>query len=191
MTFEMKKFVDGVTVIEAVDMNNIQKGVKDSLDSAGTKAPLDHNHDGIYVKTSDIGTLVGTNGTNGTNGVDGKEVEIQKSSTNIQWRYVGESTWKDIVPLSELKGADGLGGKEIELTKTSTEIQWRYKGQEEGVGWKTLVLLTDIKGLDGTNGTNGVDGTFDHTTEFPELKTTAKTIVGAINEIFNLASTRV
>lgn len=40
-----------------------------------------------------------------TPGKDGREVELQKSSTAIQWRYVGEEAWKDLVQLSEITGA--------------------------------------------------------------------------------------
>ena len=47
----------------------------------------------------------GTNGTNGTDGADGKEVELQKSATHIQWRYVGDATWIDIVALADLSVA--------------------------------------------------------------------------------------
>ena len=49
----------------------------------------------------------GTNGTNGTNGVDGKEVEFNTTLEYIQWRYVGDSTWINLVNLSTLAGLDG------------------------------------------------------------------------------------
>ncbi|CEK35780.1 triple helix repeat-containing collagen,Collagen triple helix repeat (20 copies) [[Clostridium] sordellii] len=40
-------------------------------------------------------------------------------------------------------------------------------------------------GLTGPPGKNGVDGTFNPNTEFHELETTNKTVLGAINELFN------
>ena len=42
-------------------------------------------------------------GGGGTPGKDGREIELQNSGTAIQWRYSGESEWKDLVQLSDLK----------------------------------------------------------------------------------------
>ena len=59
------------------------------------------------------------NKDNGTNKEDNKkessksnsrEIEIQKNSLYIQWRYVGESEWKNIIAYSDLKGKDGRDG---------------------------------------------------------------------------------
>lgn len=43
-------------------------------------------------------------------GLDGKQVEIAASSTAIQWRYVGATSWNIIVELSVLEGAQGKPG---------------------------------------------------------------------------------
>jgi hypothetical protein len=40
----------------------------------------------------------------------GREVELQKSATHIQWRYVGEASWTNLVALNELTGNDGATG---------------------------------------------------------------------------------
>ncbi len=40
----------------------------------------------------------------GASGKDGREVELQNNGTAIQWRYVGDSEWTDLVQLSDLKG---------------------------------------------------------------------------------------
>ena len=59
------------------------------------------------------------NKDNGTNKEDNKkessksnsrEIEIQKNSLYIQWRYVGEAEWKNIIAYSDLKGKDGRDG---------------------------------------------------------------------------------
>ena len=56
---------------------------------------------------------------NGTNKEDGKkessksdsrQIEIQKNALYIQWRYAGESEWKNIIAYSDLKGKDGRDG---------------------------------------------------------------------------------
>ena len=41
---------------------------------------------------------------------DSRQIEIQKSSLYIQWRYAGESEWKNIIAYSDLKGKDGRDG---------------------------------------------------------------------------------
>ncbi len=121
-------------------------------------------------------TFTITNGTDGATGAEGKKVELQVTETHIQWRYVGESEWQDLIALELLKGADGLNGsdgskgdagtngtdgKEVELQVTDSYIQWRHIGDAE---WKNLVALANIigakgaDGKDGVNGTNGDDG---------------------------------
>lgn len=51
----------------------------------------------------------GSPGSNGTNGVDGKSVELQTTTTHIQWRQTGGS-WANLVALADLKGAKGDTG---------------------------------------------------------------------------------
>ena len=46
----------------------------------------------------------------GESGQDAREIELQKSDTAIQWRYVGEQEWTDLVQLSEIKGDPGDDG---------------------------------------------------------------------------------
>ena len=41
---------------------------------------------------------------------DSREIEIQKNALYIQWRYAGESEWKNIIAYSDLKGKDGRDG---------------------------------------------------------------------------------
>ena len=52
----------------------------------------------------------GINGTNGTNGTDGREIELQKDLYYIQWRYVGEPGWRNLIAYSDLKGDKGDKG---------------------------------------------------------------------------------
>lgn len=89
---------------------------------------------------------------------DGREIELQKGTTHIQWRYVGEIAWINLVSLDEIKGERGIQG-----------IQG-VKGNQ---------------GLPGVKGDKGDTGTFDTTTEFQELVTVNKTVIGAINELNN------
>ena len=97
----------------------------------------------------------GVPGENGINGTNGKEIELQASDIYIQWRYIGETNWKNLIELASLKGPkgdqgipgeNGINGKEVEFQKSDTYIQWRYIGTEE---WTNLISLSELKGEDG------------------------------------------
>lgn len=51
-------------------------------------------------------TITGGSGT----GSDAREIELQKSSTALQWRYTGDETWNDLVSLAEITGPQGTPG---------------------------------------------------------------------------------
>src|SRR5690606_42040977 len=62
-------------------------------------------------------TLKRTNGMenliqilSGIDGNDGREVELQKTTTHVQWRYVGDTVWNDLIPLTDIKGNQGDPG---------------------------------------------------------------------------------
>lgn len=52
----------------------------------------------------------GDQGDQGAVGADGREVELQKTATHIQWRYVGETGWNNLAALADLKGDKGDQG---------------------------------------------------------------------------------
>ena len=103
--------------------------------------------------------VLGVDGTNssvkvpilllkGNKGDNGTEIELQKTSTHLQWRYVG-GTWANLVALEDLKGNKGDTGANIELQKGTTHLQWRVSGTTT---WNNLVSLTDLKGAKGETG---------------------------------------
>lgn len=116
--------------------------------------------------------IPGQDGNNGNDGADGQEIELQKTSTHVQWRYVG-GTWTNLIALVDITGpagangtngtngtngvdgTDGTDGREIELQKGTTYIQWRYVGD---IGWNNLVLVADLKGDQGDTGATGSPG---------------------------------
>lgn len=79
-------------------------------------------------------------------GNDGREVELGVSATHVQWRYVGDATWLNLIALSSLAGADG---REIQLQASATHIQWRYAGETV---WIDLIALSTLKGDKGDTG---------------------------------------
>lgn len=108
--------------------------------------------------------LTGPAGADGTMGTDGREVEMQNNGTYIQWRYVGDVSWTNLIAISTLEGTDGTDGvdgimgadgKEIELQNSGTYIQWRYVGD---VSWINLISIAAITGADGTDGVDGMNG---------------------------------
>ena len=52
----------------------------------------------------------GPQGAKGDAGQDGREIELQKTSLYVQWRYAGDATWRNLVALSDLKGEKGDKG---------------------------------------------------------------------------------
>jgi hypothetical protein len=76
-------------------------------------------------------------------GPSGKQVELQASATHVQWRWVGDAVWIDLVPLVDLSGTDG---REVQLDVDATHVLWRYVGDP---GWIPLVALDDLKGEPG------------------------------------------
>jgi hypothetical protein len=54
--------------------------------------------------------VAGADGANGANGADGREIELQSNGSFIQWRYVGDLGWVDLIELSTLQGPQGDQG---------------------------------------------------------------------------------
>ena len=52
----------------------------------------------------------GPQGAKGDAGQDGREIELQKTSLYVQWRYAGDATWRNLIALSDLKGDKGDKG---------------------------------------------------------------------------------
>ena len=113
----------------------------------------------------------GINGNDGKNGIDGKQIEVKKTDSHIQWRYE-DGDWQDLVALSDItgpagqnglngtngtNGQDGADGKtpEFRVDSETNQLQWRYVGENT---WLYLYDMSSLKGKDGTNGTNGKDG---------------------------------
>lgn len=77
---------------------------------------------GLWVNLISLDLLKGADGTNGTNGIDGQDgedgtpIELQVAINILQWRYVGGTTWTNLIDFStltprhsQLRGLDWLG----------------------------------------------------------------------------------
>lgn len=75
----------------------------------------------------------------------------------FQWRYKGDTSWNNLIAISEFKGADGAAGVDgvdgandandpaaggTELRAHDGRIQWRTAGGE----WKSLYRIADANG---------------------------------------------
>ena len=106
----------------------------------------------------------GVNGVNGVNGSNGREVQLQTSSTHVQWRYAGDTTWTNLVALSVITGPagpTGANGQNIELQTSQTHIQWRVVGATSWTNLASLASLTGPQGPAGQAGTPGPAATID------------------------------
>lgn len=83
--------------------------------------------------------------------VDGREVEMQKSATHVQWRYVGDPTWINLIPLTDITGPSGADGDEVEMRVSGGYIQWKLTTSSI---WVNLIAVVDLKGEAGTGLTN-------------------------------------
>lgn len=75
-----------------------------------TQQVAESNPDALAQIWAAIDELKAGGGGSGTPGKDGREIELQNSGTAIQWRYVGDNVWTDLVQLSSLKGEKGDKG---------------------------------------------------------------------------------
>ena len=75
-----------------------------------TQQVAESNPDALAQIWAAIDELKAGGGGAGTPGKDGREIELQNNGTAIQWRYVGDSSWTDLVQLSEITGPQGPKG---------------------------------------------------------------------------------
>lgn len=103
------------------------------------------------------------NGGTGT-GADGREVELRNDGEYIQWRYVGEEDWINLVAIEDLKGADGAQGKSGADGTSVTIISVSESTVDGGSSvvtfsdGKTLTVKNGSKGSQGEKGEQGIQG---------------------------------
>ena len=85
-------------------------------------------------------------GPQGLPGTNGQEVQLQVSSGFIQWKYINETTWTNLILLDSLRGETGSSGKEVLFRVDSNYIQWQYLGD---ASWTNLISLSTLMGSDG------------------------------------------
>ena len=119
-----------------------------------------------------------------------REIELQSSHGYIQWRYKG-GQWNNLIAITELQvsGPQGVPGKDgitpnVQIgTVTTLEPGRQATVINRGTNERPIFDFGIPKG---ESGRDGVQGSFDSTTIFSTLKTKNKTVIGAINELFDL-----
>jgi hypothetical protein len=131
---------------EAKDLRNEAAGIRDEVasveftkDNGNLVWRFSNDPEGPWQTIVALSELTGD---------DGRSPEFQKSATHIQYRLTGDTTWLDLVPLTDLVGAAGQDAKEIEIQKGATHIQWRRVGD---ASWNDIIATADLAGADGKN----------------------------------------
>lgn len=152
--------VDGKNGTDGTNGINGKDGT-DGINGTDGKDGLNGN-DGINGVDGKDGTD-GINGVDGKDGINGKNIEVQRTTEYIQWRYEGED-WQNLVAIADIEGPSGQNGKDGENGKTpefrvnENLLQWRYEGDGVWLNLYDLSLLKGIDGKDGADGTNGQNG---------------------------------
>ena len=95
-----------------------------------TQQVAESNPDALAQIWAAIDELKVGGGGSGTPGKDGREIEIQNNGTAIQWRYVGDSDWTDLVQLSEITGPKGDPGEDGVTPTIGENGNW-YLGETD------------------------------------------------------------
>lgn len=95
-----------------------------------TQQVAESNPDALAQIWAAIDELKAGGGGGGTPGKDGREIEIRNNGTAIQWRYVGDEAWTDLVQLSDLKGQKGDPGEDGTTPTIGENGNW-YLGETD------------------------------------------------------------
>lgn len=93
-------------------INEVNSQFKDITNEKIDNVTLSDNVLTFFANSKTIKTITLPTSTTG-GGTNGKEIELQKSTTHIQWRYVGDTDWTNLVALVDLKGNNGLSAYEL------------------------------------------------------------------------------
>ncbi|MCE7039258.1 hypothetical protein [Dyadobacter sp. CY312] len=83
-------------------------------------------------------------------GLNGKQVELHEGETHIQWRYVGDPEWIDLIAIADLKGAPGAPGAPGDPGddgKSAFDL-----AVEDGFAGTLVEWLQSLAGQDGEDG---------------------------------------
>lgn len=100
----------------------------------------------------------GAQGPQGDTGADGRAVEMQLGATHVQWRYIGDTAWTDIVAVADITGPQGPQGVQGPQGDTGPEGPQGLKGDTGDTGPQGLKGDTGDTGPQGPQGLQGDTG---------------------------------
>ncbi|MFH5958298.1 glucosamine inositolphosphorylceramide transferase family protein [Clostridium perfringens] len=203
----MPTWRDKQTPVNAANLNSMVQSIKQNsndieiLSQAMTllneskldKVELQENVLKFYAKEVEkfsitIPTGSGGSGIPGQDGRDGREIELRKGETHIEWNYVGEDNWKQLVSLEELKGNDGVTPNitigNVETLSPGSQATVTRRGTTEA----PIFDFGIPQGQPGGGEGGPVDLSAYQTKRDEKLTTTEKEIVAAINEVASYTS---
>lgn len=104
---------EGRTGDDTTTMAAILKAVNEIADGKSDGLKYENNILKLLSGEKEIAQVTISGGSGG--GADAREIELQKSETALQWRYAGDTEWKDLISLTDITGpagADGQAGKD-------------------------------------------------------------------------------
>jgi hypothetical protein len=101
----------------------------------------------------------GKDGQNGSDGIDGREIELRVSGKYIQWRYVGQDLWKNLIALEDLRGPKGDKGDKGERGEPGPQGPAGFSGSDGERGPQGPMGYTGPAGPQGDPGPNVTGGT--------------------------------
>lgn len=125
-----------------------RKGEKGDQGDPGIGVPDPSTVDDGWTLIAQGGVWIPSPGGGGGSG--GREIQIGTSSTHIQWRYVGDAAWTDLVALSTLQGPqgvegtdglNGVNGQSAQLRVNGGYFQWKLPSDAT---WANLIAVTDV-----------------------------------------------
>ena len=137
-------------------MGAIMKAVNEI--AAGKADGLEYKNSILRLMSGDTELAQVTISGGSGGGSDAREIELQKSETAIQWRYVGEEYWKDLVYLADLKGDPGQQGPQGEVGAQGPQGVQGEKGENGATGPQGPKGDTGTTGPQGPKGEQGPQG---------------------------------
>lgn len=104
--------------------------------------------------------LLSIKGADGVDGADGRSTEFNVSDTHLQWRYIGESTWRNMISLSMITGPVGPAGP---AGQTGSSGSSGPSGSTGATGAQGPQGIQGPQGVQGPAGADGVFVVFDYT----------------------------
>lgn len=134
----------------------------------------------------------GKAGKDGDNGKDGREIELRIYAGYIQWHYIGDVSWKNLISLDELrgpKGDEGSEGKKGERGPKGDKGDMGIigytgpKGPKGDPGTTEALILNEIP----TGAVDGVNTTF--TTANPFVPDSSAIYINGLRQKLNVCYT--